>query len=174
MLTLNLISELINSTKNRQKCYSFLVVNIYRNRLIFGCSSNLEAVVRWYSIKRIFLKFFEKFRENHLFEILLFRYSCRPLACNFFKKETPALAFPYEFCKIIRTPFYLNTSGWLLLEIVIDTWNQKVSRTITVLDFQKNGTRYAVYLNINLTITFACSFDLQILRVPEARMKSNI
>ena len=38
----------------------------------------------------------------------------------------------------------------------------------------ENLFKFSVYLNINLTISFACSTDLQILRVPEARMKSNI
>ena len=41
-------------------------------------------------------------------------------ACNFVKKEILAQVFSCEFCKILKTPFLQNTSGPLLLSMVID------------------------------------------------------
>ena len=43
-------------------------------------------------------------------------------ACNFIKKETPAKTFFCEFCKIYRNVFWLNTSGWLLLVFICESW----------------------------------------------------
>ena len=40
-----------------------------------------------------------------------------PQACNFIEKETLASVFPVNFAKSLRTPFYLSTSGRLLLKL---------------------------------------------------------
>ena len=41
-------------------------------------------------------------------------------ACNFIKKETLAQVFSCEFCEISKNTFLQNTSGRLLLFIVIE------------------------------------------------------
>ena len=41
-------------------------------------------------------------------------------ACNFVKKETLAQVFSCEFCEISKNTFLQNTSGRLLLFIVIE------------------------------------------------------
>ena len=44
-------------------------------------------------------------------------YACVRVFCNSIEKETLAQVFSSELCKILRTPFLQNTSGWLLLPI---------------------------------------------------------
>ena len=43
-------------------------------------------------------------------------------SCNFIKKETPAKTFFCEFCKIFKNSFWQNTSGWLLLVFICESW----------------------------------------------------
>ena len=45
------------------------------------------------------------------------QYACVRVFCNLIEKETLAQVFSSELCKILRTPFLQNTSGWLLLPI---------------------------------------------------------
>ena len=43
-------------------------------------------------------------------------------ACNSIKKETPAKTYFCEFCKIFKNIFGQNTSDWLLLVFICESW----------------------------------------------------
>ena len=43
-------------------------------------------------------------------------------AWNFIKNETPAKTFLSKFCKIYKTIFWQNVSGWLLLVFICESW----------------------------------------------------
>ena len=60
------------------------------------------------SYKKGFLENFAIFARKHLCQCLF-------IGCNFIKKEALARRFFWELCKILRTSFLQNTSGWLLL-----------------------------------------------------------
>ena len=60
------------------------------------------------SYKKGFLENFAIFARKHLCQSLF-------IGCNFIKKEALARRFFWELCKILRTSFLQNTSGWLLL-----------------------------------------------------------
>ena len=51
--------------------------------------------------KKSVLKNFIKFTGKHMYT--------RPMVCNFFKKETLARVFSYEFCKIFKTIVFYRT-----------------------------------------------------------------
>ena len=59
-----------------------------------------------FCIKGVFKKYL-KIYKKHLWQSLIF------------KKEALAQVFSCEFWEILRTPFLQNTSGWLLLHIVV-------------------------------------------------------
>ena len=58
-----------------------------------------------------------KFTGKHLCQGLFFNEVA--WSCNFIKKRLWHRCFPVNFDKFLRTPFLQNTSGWLLLWLVI-------------------------------------------------------
>ena len=72
----------------------------------------LEAIVRRFSVKKVFLKILKNSHENTCARAP-FLIKFQALAYNFIKKETLAQVFSFEFCEILRnfTSFLLNTSS---------------------------------------------------------------
>ena len=69
----------------------------------------LEAIVRRFSVKKVFLKILKNSHENTCARAP-FLIKFQALAYNFIKKETLAQVFSFEFCEILRTPVLYNIS----------------------------------------------------------------
>ena len=78
------------------------------------CSSS-EVVVRMCSVKKMFQEISQNSEENtgvRVSFLLNFFY------LNFIKIETLAQLFSVNFAKILRTPFFPEHLGWLLLHLI--------------------------------------------------------
>ena len=78
-----------------------LLFNIDLTDLFFEC---VEAVARKCSVKRMFLEISQNSRD--LLKTLL-------------KKRLLRRCFPVNFTKFLRTPFFTEHLGWLLLNVMI-------------------------------------------------------
>ena len=72
----------------------YLLSNLH---VLYKCNS--EAVVRWCSAKKVFLKISQNCEIQF----------CRSEACNFIKKESLAQIFSCEFCEISKNTFFYRT-----------------------------------------------------------------
>ena len=70
------------------------------------------------SVRKGVLRNFAKLTGKHVCQSLFFS-SFRPEACSFIKKGLWHRCFPVNFVKFLRTPFLQNTSGRLLLHLII-------------------------------------------------------
>ena len=69
--------------------------------LIFSYRSSRSQMLYKIGVFKTFITFTGK----HLQWILLFKYSCSPLACNFIKKEA-LVQFPsWKFCEVLKNTF---------------------------------------------------------------------
>ena len=73
------------------------------------CSSS-EVVVRMCSVKKMFLEISQNSEENMGVRV--------SFLLNFIKIETLAQLFSVNFAKILRTPFFTEHLGWLLLHLI--------------------------------------------------------
>ena len=73
------------------------------------CSSS-EVVVRMCSVKKMFLEISQNSKENTGVRV--------SFLLNFIKIETLAQLFSVNFAKILRTPFFTEHLGWLLLHLI--------------------------------------------------------
>ena len=67
-----------------------------------------EAVVRWCSVKKLFLKIFQSSQENTCARVS-FLIKLQAEACNFIKKETLVQVFSCEFWEISKNTFSHRT-----------------------------------------------------------------
>ena len=78
----------------------------WRKSFCFHLSRPFRSSQRWYSLKKVFLKFFPKLTGKPLIRSL-FLISCTSLtACNFIKKRLQHRCFPVNFVKFLGTPFF--------------------------------------------------------------------
>ena len=73
------------------------------------------------SVKEGVLRDFAKLTGKHLCQSLFFN-KVAGGACIFIKKGLWRRCFPVNFAKFERTPFSQNTSGQLLLFVIIEKW----------------------------------------------------
>ena len=80
--------------------------------LLFHKVTGSEAVTWRCSLKKVFLKTQQKSQKN----ICAGDLSCKPQACNLFKKETLAQVFSCKFWEIFKSTFFIDHLPWLLLQ----------------------------------------------------------
>ena len=73
-----------------------------------------EAVVRRYSVKKLFLKISQNSQENTCAKSLFFN---KVQACNFIKKETLVQMFSFKCCQTSKNTFFIEYLRWLRLYI---------------------------------------------------------
>ena len=78
------------------------------------CSSS-EVVVRMCSVKKMFQEISQNSEENTGVRVSFF---LNFFYFNFIKIETLAQLFSANFAKILRTPFFTEHLGWLLLHLI--------------------------------------------------------
>ena len=106
----------------------------WRKSFCFHLSRPFRSSQRWYSLKKVFLKFFPKLTGKPLIWSL-FLISCTSLtACNFIKKRLQHRCFPVNFVKFLGTPFLQDISERQLLTFspdvtLLDVHDQKVWKT---------------------------------------------
>ena len=72
--------------------------------------NDTEAVIRWCSVEKVFLKISQNSQEN-----TCTRVSSRLRSTTLLKKRLWHRCFPVNFVKFLRTPFLQNTSGGCFL-----------------------------------------------------------
>ena len=81
---------------------------------------SLEAVVQWFSVKKVFLEISQNSQENTCarvsFLIKLQVSGLRP--ATLLKMRHWNRCFPVNFVKFLRTPFYIEHLCWLLLIVL--------------------------------------------------------
>ena len=87
------------------------------------------------SIKKGFLKKSTIFTGKHLCESFFFRAP----TCNFIQKRLWHMCFLENCAKYLIAPFLQNISGWLLLQIIVVTPNNRVSNSSLLELFIKIG-----------------------------------
>ena len=114
MLKLEIAEELLKTIIRKfekQKVCSSLKDNIWSANLAdMQLISKLRSSHRRFSVRKVVLRNFAKLTRKHRCQGLIFKKRCRPEACNFIKKETPAQVFSYEFCKISDNNFFNRTT----------------------------------------------------------------
>ena len=70
------------------------------------------------SLKKVFLKNFSKFLGKHLCWSLFFNKVSGQRPATLLKKRLQQRCFPVNFMKFLKTPFWQNTSWWLLLFVI--------------------------------------------------------
>ena len=99
---------------SREYSQTFKTTN-FRNTLteqFLPVFQHAEAVVsvQRCSVKKVSVEISQNSQENTCsVPESLFWQSCRPKACNFIKKETPAQVFSCEFCEISKNTFSYRT-----------------------------------------------------------------
>ena len=68
----------------------------------------LKAVTQRCSVKKVFLEFSQNSQENTCARVSLL-INLQAEVCNFIKKDTLALVFSSEFCKISKNTLYYKT-----------------------------------------------------------------
>ena len=69
-----------------------------------------EAVVRRYSVEKVFLEISQNLQENTCARVsFLIKLRALVLACNFIKKEIVTQMFSCEFCEISKKIFFYRT-----------------------------------------------------------------
>ena len=83
----------------------------------------LEAIVRRFSAKKVFLKILQNSHENTCARVS-FLIKLQALAYNFIKKEALAQVFSFEFCEIFKKFyfFFIEHLQWLLLYCNLGTF----------------------------------------------------
>ena len=71
------------------------------------------------SVKKGVLRNFAKFTEKHMCQRLFFNKVAGLRPANLLKKSLWHKCFPVNFAKFLRSPFFQNTSGRLLLQLTI-------------------------------------------------------
>ena len=79
---------------------------------MFETFETTEAATRGILCKEMILEISQNSQENTVPESLFNKVAGRR---GLYWKKTEAQVFSSEFVKFLRTPFLLNTSGWLLL-----------------------------------------------------------
>ena len=69
--------------------------------------SCIEVIVRSCSVRKVFLKIWQKFTGNHLCQSL-FLIKLQADACNFIKNKTLAQVFSCEFCQIFKNTYFVE------------------------------------------------------------------
>ena len=77
-------------------------------------SVNLGAVVHECSSKQMFLKMYYILQEIPVLESLFNKVAFLK-DCNFTKKRLPQIRFLVNIAKFLRTPYFTEQFGWLLL-----------------------------------------------------------
>ena len=74
--------------------------------------NDTEAVIRWCSVEKVFLKISQNSQEN-----TCTRVSSRLRSTTLLKKETLAQVFSCKFCEISKNTFFTKHLRWLLFMI---------------------------------------------------------
>ena len=94
---------------------SYIIIYLI-NCLITTFLKKYRSSHRKCSVRKGVLKNFANFTGKHLCWSH-FLWSCRPLACRFFKRRLQHKCFPVKFANLLRTPVLKNISKRLLLEV---------------------------------------------------------
>ena len=79
----------------------------------------LEAITQRCSVRKGIPRKFEKLTGKHLCQSLFFNKVACLRPATLLKKRLWHMCLPVNFAKFLRTTFWQNTSGWLLLQFLI-------------------------------------------------------